>query len=155
MCKTSYIWIIALCLSFFGCSNENETTNSEIKPPSPIVTPPSPGDDTSRDTNDTSRTVNTVTLAGVTLNITIQGSLAPNAVLDVSLVQTAGRPATAFRVWIGDESGVGSIKTKTHSHGNSSHVHARAPATLPANCAVWIEVQNAEGERESGSVGLD
>jgi len=46
------------------------------------------------------------------------------------------------------------MKTRTHSHGSSSHAHAKAPATLPADSALWIEVQNADGISGSGSLSL-
>ena len=149
---TTYISIItlALCLSLVGCGNEG---NSKDSTPQPDPAPTTPADDYSNESTprDTEQHSTTMTFAGVTLNVTVLGSIAPNAVLDVTIVQTAGALPTAIRVYVGDASGVGSVKTKVHSHGASSHAHVRVPATLPANCSLWIEVQNADGTFGSGS----
>jgi len=150
--NTTIISIITLCLSLIGCGDEPQKTppTPEVKPPAPVVE----NKDESGSTG-TSEHVETITLAGNTFRVTVKGSIAPSAVLDVSIVQTSGTPAAAIRVWIGDASGVGSVKTKSHSHGASSHVHAQAPAKLPANSELWIEVQNADGTSGSGSVELN
>jgi hypothetical protein len=152
MRNTTIISIITLCLSLIGCGDEPQKTppTPEVKPPAPVVE----NKDESGSTG-TSEHVETITLAGNTFRVTVKGSIAPSAVLDVSIVQTSGTPAAAIRVWIGDASGVGSVKTKSHSHGASSHVHAQAPAKLPANSELWIEVQNADGTSGSGSVELN
>jgi len=152
MRNITIISIITLCLSLIGCGDEPQKTppTPEVKPPAPVVE----NKDESGSTG-TSEHVETITLAGNTFRVTVKGSIAPSAVLDVSIVQTSGTPAAAIRVWIGDASGVGSVKTKSHSHGASSHVHAQAPAKLPANSELWIEVQNADGTSGSGSVELN
>ena len=152
MRNTTIISIITLCLSLIGCGDEPQKPppTPEVKPPAPVVE----NKDESGSTG-TSEHVETITLAGNTFRVTVKGSIAPSAVLDVSIVQTSGTPAAAIRVWIGDASGVGSVKTKSHSHGASSHVHAQAPAKLPANSELWIEVQNADGTSGSGSVELN
>ena len=152
MRNITIISIITLCLSLIGCGDEPQKIppTPEVKPPAPVVE----NKDESGSTG-TSEHVETITLAGNTFRVTVKGSIAPSAVLDVSIVQTSGTPAAAIRVWIGDASGVGSVKTKSHSHGASSHVHAQAPAKLPANSELWIEVQNADGTSGSGSVELN
>jgi hypothetical protein len=139
-------------LACFGCKNEAES--SAVTPPTPApvtTTAETPEEDTLKiDSNQQNK--QTITLAGITLEVTVQGTIAPNAMLDVSILQTAGGHASAIRLWVGDESGVGSVKTKTHSHGAASHAHVQAPAKLPAGSAVWVEVQTPSGEKESGKI---
>ncbi|HIO53252.1 MAG TPA: hypothetical protein EYN32_06385 [Phycisphaerales bacterium] len=143
-------------LACFGCNNEADST--AVTPPSPAPAPApvtttveTPEEDTLKiDSNQQYK--QTITLAGITLEVTVQGTIAPNAMLDVSILQTAGGHASAIRLWVGDESGVGSIKTKTHSHGAASHAHVQAPAKLPVGSAVWVEVQTPSGEKESGKI---
>jgi hypothetical protein len=96
-----------------------------------------------------------MSLAGITLKVAIKGTLSPGAEIDVELVQTSGSPAIAIRLWVGNETGVGSAKTKSHSHGASHHAVPQAPNPLPANSALWIEIESAMGERESGSIALN
>lgn len=138
---------IAVCLVLLGCSSESDSKENPPQPkvttPAAPVTPVAP-----------SRIVDTLSLAGITLEVTIGGTLSPSAELDVALVQTSGSPAIAIRLWVGDESGLGSVKIKVHSHGASYHAVPQAPSTLPENCALWIEVQSATGEREAGSISL-
>ena len=151
MRNTTIISILTLSFSLIGCdSNSSEPSPTpEVKPPAPAVTNT---DDTIN--NGISQSTNTLTIGNITLQVTVKGSITPNGSLDVSLIQTSGPPAAAIRVWVGDASGVGSMKTRTHSHGSSSHAHAKAPATLPADSALWIEVQNADGTSGSGSLSL-
>jgi hypothetical protein len=135
-----------------GCGNEpdSDTTSTTTATAEPVT--PAPTTPTEKPVivieNDQPY-VNTVTLAGITLQVTVRGAIAPNSKLDINLVQTTGGHAAAIRLWVGDESGIGSLKTKTHSHGAESHAEIRSPATLPANSAVWIEVQTPSGEKES------
>ena len=153
MRNTTIILIFTLSFSFVGCSSEAPQT-----PPTP-KTPetPAPGVGSTEESISTGTTEHskTITVAGNIFRILVKGLIAPNAVLDVSIVQSRGTPATAIRVWVGDESGVGSMKTKVHSHGARSHAHAQAPAKLPANSALWIEVQNADGTTGSEPIQLD
>ena len=145
--KTLFI-SITICLVLLGCTSESDSQEQAQKPrataPTPQVVPVTP-----------SRTTVTMSLAGITLKVAIKGTLSPGAEIDVELVQTSGSPAIAIRLWVGNETGVGSAKTKSHSHGASHHAVPQAPNPLPANSALWIEIESAMGERESGSIALN
>ena len=145
--KTLFI-SVTVCTVLLGCTSESDSQEQAPKPrataPTPQVVPVTP-----------SRTTVTMSLAGITLEVAIKGTLSPGAEIDVGLVQTSGSPAIAIRLWVGNETGVGSAKTKSHSHGASHHAVPQAPNPLPANSALWIEVESAMGERESGSIALN
>ena len=145
--KTLFI-SITICLVLLGCTSESDSQEQAPRPrataPTPQVVPVTP-----------SRTTVTMSLAGITLKVAIKGTLSPGAEIDVELVQTSGSPAIAIRLWVGNETGVGSAKTKSHSHGASHHAVPQAPNPLPANSALWIEIESAMGERESGSIALN
>ena len=145
--KTLFI-SITICLVLLGCTSESDSQEQAPKPrataPTPQVVPVTP-----------SRTTVTMSLAGITLKVAIKGTLSPGAEIDVELVQTSGSPAIAIRLWVGNETGVGSAKTRSHSHGASHHAVPQAPNPLPANSALWIEIESAMGERESGSIALN
>ena len=145
--KTLFI-SITVCIVLLGCTSEND---SEEQVPKPRVTLP---------THQvvpiaTSRTTVTLSLAGNTFEVAVKGTLSPGAKIDVELAQTSGSPTMAIRLWVGNESGVGSAKTKSHSHGANHHAVPQAPNPLPENSALWIEVESAMGERESGSIALN
>ena len=94
-------------LACFGCKNEADST--AVTPPKPVpitTTVEIPEEDTLKIDN-AQPYKQTITLAGITLDVTIQGTIAPNAMLDVNILQTAGGHASAIRLWVGDESGVG------------------------------------------------
>ena len=145
--KTLFI-SVTVCTVLLGCTSESDSQEQAPKPrataPTPQVVPVTP-----------SRTTVTMSLAGNTFEVTVKGTLSPGAEIDVELVQTSGSPAIAIRLWVGNESGVGSAKTKSHSHGASHHAVPQAPNPLPANSALWIEIESAMGERESGSIALN
>jgi len=145
------ISIALFCLALLGCSDEVQQ-NSPTKEVAPTATVEENSPEIKNDS--TSQNTHTLMVAGITLDISVKGSIAPNAMLDVSLVETSGGPASAIRLWIGDKTGVGSVKIRVHSHGSSSHAHVQSPATLPADSALWIEVQNTDGTSGSGSLSL-
>lgn len=146
---------ISFALLLSGCGNEDDTKVNAPQPSPQLVTPeveiPKQGDTQSP----SAQATNSVTVAGITLEVTVRGALWPNAEFDIHLIQTGGSRVTAIRLWVGDESGVGSVKTRVHSHGASYHATAQAPSTLPEECALWIEVQNASGERETTFIALN
>ena len=148
MRKTTIISLLTVSLALIGCEGEPQPA-----PPTPEVKPQAPVVETIPDKSNP--LANTITLAGATFQVNTQGTVAPNAQIDVSITQTSGNRVGSIRVWIGDESGIGSMKIRTHSHGKTAHAHAPAPAVLPEDCALWIEVQNANGETASGSIVLN
>ena len=153
----SHLLIVGTFTSLVACSGEDSNTTAprETKQPTKKPLVDTSSEQSNESTNETSSSV--TTLGGIPFRVRVIGTIpifAPNAALDVSIAQAGGTRPVAIRVWVGDESGVGSIKTKTHSHGSTYHAHATAPATIPANCAVWIEVQAANGNRSAGSVVL-
>ena len=150
MCNTSKTLFISItvCSVLLGCTSDSE---SEEQAPKPRVTLPTPQIVPIA----TSRTTSTMSLSGNTFEVAVKGTLSPGAEIDVELVQTSGSPVIAVRLWVGNESGVGSAKTKSHSHGASHHAVPQAPNPLPVNSALWVEVESAMGERESGSIALN
>ena len=95
-----------------------------------------------------------VTIDGAEFKVSISGEIEPNAETHIDLVQTGGPKPAAVRLWIGIESGSGSLKSKADGHDNHFHGHAEVPAQIPANAALWIEVESASGNRTARSVAL-
>ena len=156
MRNTTIISTTLLLLVLIGCGSDSQDKTSAPEPVAPLAkVAPTINNTHGNISTETPGVAKTITVAGNTFNVTVKGSITPNAVLDVSIVQSSGPAAAAIRVWVGDASGVGSMKIKVHSHGASSHAHAKAPAKLPANSALWIEVQNADGTSGSGSIQVD
>lgn len=152
MRNPTIISIIIVGLSLAGCGDEAQKTPQT--PTTPEVNPQARVVENSDENISTgiASLVETISLVGNTYRVAVRGSIASNAMLDVSIIQTSGTPTAAIRVWVGDESGVGSIKTRMHSHGARSHARPQAPSSLPENSALWIEVQGADGSSESGSI---
>lgn len=70
------------------------------------------------------------------------------AVLDI---EVAGPTHTAVRAWVGIESGAGSLKARIDGESGDYHGHVEVPATLPADSAIWIEIEAADGARHRAS----
>ena len=66
-----------------------------------------------------------------------------------------GEKPAAVRLWIGNESGDGALKTKADAHDDHYHAHVEAPTTLADDIAMWVEVEDANGERSKASIPLD
>lgn len=95
-----------------------------------------------------------VTIGRSTLKVVVSGAVEPNGEVHVDIVQTAGPTPAAVRLWIGKQSGTGSLKTKADGHDTHFHGHAEVPSPVPGDAALWIEVETASGEKVAGSLRL-
>jgi hypothetical protein len=80
----------------------------------------------------------------VTLAIFGEIEAGHEGVLDIDI---EGDPAVV-RAWVGVESGKGSLKAKVDGEDGGYHGHIEVPATLPEGSAIWIEVEDADGNKE-------
>jgi len=60
----------------------------------------------------------------------------------------------AVRAWIGIESAKGSRKAKLEMEDGKMHAHVEAPAELPDNCQLWLEIDLDSGP-ERGAIDID
>ncbi len=100
------------------------------------------------------RPLGAITIAGVTLDVTITGDLAPGAELHFEAARTSRPAPAALRVWIGAESAAGSTKIKADAHDDHYHAHLPAPAQITPETTLWLEIQSASGERTAASMPL-
>lgn len=76
---------------------------------------------------------------------------------DVGFDITVVGPAdgyTAVRVWVGVESGDGSMKARADRTGETWHAHAEAPAVLPEGSKVWVELELKSGDKLTASFDI-
>jgi hypothetical protein len=96
----------------------------------------------------------TITLAGVTLQVQAKGTMEPKNQYQLSFGLIKGEQGAIIRLWIGEESRVGSLVYKAHSHGDHYHGSAEVPDEINPKTALWLEVQSVSGEKETGSIPL-
>ncbi|MHC5027233.1 MAG: hypothetical protein ACYTGR_10800 [Planctomycetota bacterium] len=100
------------------------------------------------------RVLGVITIGTMEFEVSIDGMVEPNAEIEVLIEQLTGLDPSTMRVWIGVESGIGSMKMKTHAHDIEHHATVEAPSDITADTALWIEVENRNRERMSGSISL-
>lgn len=105
--------------------------------------------------HDSARSLGSVTIGEVVFNVSISGETKPGAEVHIDIEQTAGPTPVAVRLWIGEASGVGSLRSRADGHDNHFHGHAEVPAPLGPAAALWIEVESAAGTQTSASVPLE
>ena len=89
-------------------------------------------------------------IAGVMLDIVAQGTLRPSSEYHLEMVLVDGVPGSTIRLWIGNASGTGSMKTKADRHGNNYHAHVLVPKEINEKTALWVELRTPQG-----SIGLN
>ena len=94
----------------------------------------------------------TITIAGTTLSLDIEGKPQPNLELHLELNLTSGDRPEDIRIWFGPQSGEGAMKTKADSHGDHWHGHVECPGTITSQDALWIEIEDSEGNRVARSI---
>ena len=101
------------------------------------------------------RDLGSVTIAGTTLRVSMGGEIEPSATVHLDIERTDGPEPAAIRVWIGDEAGTGALKSKAMGSSGDYHADAEAPADVSLPTSLWIEVETADGIRESGSININ
>ena len=96
----------------------------------------------------------TLTVAGGTFTVSMTGDITPSTELHFDITQTIGPPINTLRLWIGDKSATGSLKSKSTSNDGHFHAHVEAPITLSMDTALWIEATTASGDRDLASIEL-
>lgn len=94
-----------------------------------------------------------LTVAGVTLEVSITGIIEPGAELHVGLDPSGDAAPETIRLWIGEESGVGSLKAKANSHGDHFDGHVEVPGEFGPGAKLWLQVESSNGASETK--GLD
>lgn len=83
------------------------------------------------------------------------GEIEPSATVHLDIERTDGPEPAAIRVWIGDEAGTGALKSKAMGSSGDYHADAEAPANVSLPTSLWIEIETANGTRESGSININ
>ena len=94
-----------------------------------------------------------VTAVGATLSVSV-GHVGLGAEVDVEVEHSNGKMPAGIRVWIGRESGVGSLKVKAHTHGDHFHALVEVPEELGPDARLWLQVESANGESETRGLDL-
>jgi hypothetical protein len=95
-----------------------------------------------------------ITLAGITLQVQAKGTMKPRSQYQFSFGLIEGEQGAIIRLWIGEESRVGSLVYKAQSHGNHYHGSAEVPDVINPDTSLWLEVHSVTGDKETGSVAL-
>ena len=97
----------------------------------------------------------TTTIAGLKMTVSQMGDVkaAGRAVFEVT--PAAGQAeAKAVRVWVGSESGAGSVKAKAAKAGEAYDAHVEVPKALTPETRLWVEVEPATGKKEKVGFSL-
>lgn len=95
-----------------------------------------------------------VTVAGVTLEVSITGDIEPGAELHVGLKPSGGASPGTIRLWVGEESGAGSLKAKADAHGDHLDGHVEVPDELAPGAKLWLQVESSSGDSETKGLNL-
>ncbi len=99
--------------------------------------------------------IDAAAFGGRSMTVEVAGSLTPGSELHVEGSIDVGEKAPVLRMWVGTETGVGSMKARGDVHGGHFHVHVVVPDEVPAGSALWIEAMGADGERQSVSIPVE
>jgi len=139
-----------------GCDRDDHGHPHDAPKPQSTTTPAVGGDaqpmadDHDNTGSSTQHKLGDVTVAGYTFTVTQTSAITPGKEADITLVQTAGTgEPKAVRIWIGNESGEGSVKVRTHKHGSKMEAHVEVPDPLAADAKLWVEVETADAKQAS------
>ncbi len=69
------------------------------------------------------------------------------SIFEIKIVKGAPEPK-AIRAWIGIESARGSVKAKSHKHGDEISIHCEAPNPIPEGAKLWVELETDAGKTQ-------
>lgn len=98
--------------------------------------------------------IGTATLGAWELSPHRFNAIVPGADLEAGVDLSPAEPAPqALRIWIGDESGRGSIKAKADPINGSPgtwHAHVTVPDPIASGAQYWVELETADGRLSQG-----
>lgn len=155
--------VIALSVSLLGCGESSESKSAETHSANDGHDHAGDGDDHKghdhaegeHGDHGAERNLGSVTIAGTTLRVSMGGEIEPSGTVHLDIERTDGPEPAAIRVWIGDEAGTGALKSKAMGSGGDYHADAEVPADVSLPTSLWIEVETADGIRESGSITIN
>lgn len=65
-----------------------------------------------------------------------------------------GGDLKALRSWVGDETAAGALVTKANWEEDHYCAHIEMPAAIPADAALWFEIESADGSLKKSSMPL-
>lgn len=89
-----------------------------------------------------------------------EGVITPgkDAPIDVWVDGPSASKVAAVRFWIGTEDAKGSVKARAQiefpDQPNHWHTHAEIPSPLPAGSHLWVEIEDDNGVKSTGSFEL-
>lgn len=96
----------------------------------------------------------TTTTAGIKYEVLQIGHIADGEqAVEIVLAKDSPKPA-AIRVWIGNEAGQGSMKTRADGTGPAFEMHVEAPDPAPADSKLWVEIETQTGEKAAAAFAL-
>ncbi len=149
--------VFASSAALSGCGGEPEKTPGTEEPADEHAGhnhAPGEGHDDDHGGEDDGTTLGTVTAAGTKIQVVLHGEITGGEEAHVDLKAVSGPDPENVRGWIGLESGEGSMKGKAEPTSGGYHLHAEAPAEMTTDMKLWIEVEPAEGNRETKGVAL-
>lgn len=151
MQNITYTFILGTAITLTSCSSEETKPVPPSPAPAPTVAAPS-----GHGHNHGNQPIinESLTIAGVTLNIAAQGNFVPGADYHIEIALVSGTQGAVVRLWIGEEDGVGSLKTKAGSHGDHYHGHALVPIKINSKTALWVDVTGVDGQTGKGRIAL-
>ena len=97
----------------------------------------------------------TTTIANLKVTVSQMGDVKAGGHAVFEVTPAAGQAeAKAVRVWVGSESGAGSVKAKAAKAGDAYDAHVEVPKALTADTRVWVEVEPATGKKEKAGFSL-
>ncbi len=147
---------LAAALSIAGCGGESTPHDSTAHSEGDGHNHAAPDQaEAVEDGHGAMRPLGSVVIAGTSLEVSASGAPTPNTLMHVNIEYRDGPAPVAVRLWIGNEAGDESVRSRATGTGSVLHGHVEVPAEIDADAALWIEVETASGERLHGSVALD
>lgn len=143
--KTLYTSLLLVLLTPFVACNKADATATPAGKPAPVAEPLEAGAHAHGD----EKPIGPMAIGAYQFTVVQLGDVkaGAEAVFELEFAKDAKVPSIA-RAWLGVESGQGSMKARFGKEGDHGlHAHVQAPATLPADAKLWIEVE-ADGKTE-------
>ena len=97
----------------------------------------------------------TTAIAGLKMTVSQMGDVKAGGHAVFEVTPAAGQAdAKAVRVWVGLESGAGSVKAKAAKAGDAYDAHVEVPKAVTPETRLWVEVEPATGKKEKVGFAL-
>ena len=149
--RLSGVMLITSAAIIAGCDRTSSDSNASSMTPAATAENAPAGEKRAPDV----RSMGSITIGETTLAVSGTGAWRADGTLNLNIDKTSGPLPQTLRIWAGERSGEGSMKVRADAHDDHFHAQVKIPGTVTSTTLLWVEIEDADGNRDSRGIRMN